>query len=162
MMKTVGQDELIAKYNLQPFQVKVLSKERTLCEKIMSLVRFSHTDNPYVDLSNKIRHVYDIHMMLKNNEVKSFLNSSDFDLMLNIVGKDDLLSFKNNNDWLSIHPKEAIMFSDIEATWNKINGAYNTTFKGMVLGDLPEEKELIKTLKLVSNRLNEVNWNVFN
>ena len=124
----------------------------------MSLVRFSHNENRYVDLSNKIRHVYDIHIMLQNNEVKSFLNSIDFDLMLNIVGKDDLLSFKNNNDWLSKHPKEAIMFSDIETTWNNINSTYNTTFKGMVLGDLPEEKELINTLKLVSNALNKVDW----
>ncbi len=158
MMKAFGQEELINKYNLQPFQVKVLSKERTICEKVMSLVRFSHTDKPYADLTKKIRHIYDIHMMLQNDEVKSFLNSAEFDLMLNIVGKDDLLSFKNNNDWLSKHPKEAIIFSDIAATWNKINSTFNTTFKGMVLGDLPEEKELIKTLKLVSIALNKVDW----
>lgn len=50
------------------------------------------------------------------------------------------------------------MFSDIEATWGNIKGAYHTTFKGMVLGDLPEEKELITTLKLVSNALNKMDW----
>ncbi len=41
MMKATGQAKMIEQYNLPPFTVKVLSKERTLCEKIMSLVRFS-------------------------------------------------------------------------------------------------------------------------
>ncbi|HEY4196439.1 MAG TPA: nucleotidyl transferase AbiEii/AbiGii toxin family protein, partial [Mucilaginibacter sp.] len=41
MMEITGQSALITQYGLQPFPVQVLSKERTLCEKIMSLVRFS-------------------------------------------------------------------------------------------------------------------------
>jgi hypothetical protein len=31
---------------MNPFEVLVLNPERTLCEKIMSLVRFSQTDEP--------------------------------------------------------------------------------------------------------------------
>ena len=75
MMKATGQNQIIEQYKLQPFIVKVLSKERTLCEKIMSLVRFSHTHDPYTDLANKIRHIYDLHLMLKNEEVAIFFKS---------------------------------------------------------------------------------------
>lgn len=97
LMLATGQDEMINQYNLHPFIVKVLSKERTFCEKIMSLVRFSHTEFPYLDLSNKIRHIYDLYMMLKNTEIAAFFkNQAFFDLML-VVGKDDIISFKNNN-----------------------------------------------------------------
>lgn len=72
MMLANGQHQLVDKYGLQRFTVKVLTKERTICEKIMSLVRFSHTENPYGDLANKIRHIYDIHLILKDQEVAGF------------------------------------------------------------------------------------------
>ena len=44
VMKLTGQESLIREYGLQPFKVQVLSIERTFCEKIMSLVRFSQMD----------------------------------------------------------------------------------------------------------------------
>ncbi|WP_239023034.1 nucleotidyl transferase AbiEii/AbiGii toxin family protein [Pontibacter mangrovi] len=72
MMKAKGQEELIEKYNMAPFTVQVLSKLRTLCEKIMSLVRFSRSEDLIADLRNKIRHVYDIHQMLKDDELRRF------------------------------------------------------------------------------------------
>jgi len=162
MMKTTNQGQLIEQYNMQPFAVKVLSKERTFCEKIMSLVRFSQTEEPYVDLANKIRHIYDVHLMLKNTEVEAFFNSDAFDKLLITVGKDDVVSFKNNNKWLQNHPAEAIAFSKPEDTWDKIKNTYRTTFKELVIGSLPAEANLIATLKQIHSRLEEVEWNLSN
>jgi predicted nucleotidyltransferase component of viral defense system len=160
MMSATGQAEMIEQYNLQPFTVRVLSKERTLCEKIMSLVRFSHTENPYTDLSNKIRHIYDIHMMLKDVGVAEFFDSEEFDKLLLVVGHDDVISFKNNNEWLKNHPKEAVIFSSPAETWEKIKTAYNTSFKNLVMGDLPPEGDLVITLKRVTDRLINVAWSL--
>ncbi|HTE28591.1 nucleotidyl transferase AbiEii/AbiGii toxin family protein [Flavitalea sp.] len=138
MMAATGEEDIIKDYNMQPFGVLVLSKERTFCEKIMSLVRFSLTADPYTDLANKIRHIYDLHMMLKNTEVKTFFDSPDFETMLNKVGADDVLSFRNNKDWLTTHPAEALVFKVPEETWEKIRQPYQTTFKDLVIGTLPE------------------------
>lgn len=160
MMKATNQNQLIEQYNLQPFTVKVLSKERTLCEKIMSLVRFSQTQEPYADLSNKIRHIYDVHLMLKNEEVAAFFSSAGFDELLIRVGKDDIVSFKNNNEWLQNHPGTAIVYSKPEDTWDKIKNTYRTTFKELVMGELPKEEDLITTLKKISTRLHKVEWNL--
>ncbi|MES1181659.1 MAG: nucleotidyl transferase AbiEii/AbiGii toxin family protein [Flavobacterium sp.] len=160
MMRATGQDTMIEQYNLQPFAVKALSLERTLCEKIMSLVRFSQTEEPLVDLANKIRHIYDIHMMLKKPEIENFLNSPAFDDMLIRVGKDDKVSFKNNNAWLKNHPATAIIFSAPDDTWDKIKVTYRTTFKELVLGELPKEENLIKALKRIETRLRQVNWDI--
>lgn len=160
MMKATNQKQLIEQYSLQPFTAKVLSKERTLCEKIMSLVRFSQTQDPYADLSNKIRHIYDVHLMLKNEEVAVFLSGGDFDKLLIRVGKDDIISFKSNNEWLHNHPATAIVFSKPDETWDKIKNTYRTTFKELVLGELPEDADLIKTLKQVHSRLEKVNWDL--
>ena len=142
---------------MQPFQVNVLSKERTFCEKIMSLVRFSQTEEPYFDLANKIRHIYDLHMMLKDVELLLFFESTSFDNMLINVGNDDLVSFKNNNQWVVNHPSMAIIFAAPETTWSKIKKSY-IPFKEMVTGTLPLESEMISTLAVIAKRLQKLNW----
>jgi hypothetical protein len=100
MMNETGQKKLIDEYEMNPFDVNVLSTKRTICEKTMSLVRFSFSKNPIDDLNNKIRHIYDIHMLLKDTLIKEFFYSDEFDEMLQKVGNDDVFSFKNNNEWL--------------------------------------------------------------
>lgn len=158
MMEATGQSALIEEYNLQHFQVKILSKERTLCEKIMSLVRFSFTLDPIADLSNKVRHIYDIHKLLSMEDVRTFFNSADFESMLLKVSADDVVSFKNNNEWLANHPSTAIIFSDTENTWNQIKNTYFTTFADLVYGELPTEAQLLRSLNEVCARLKSVNW----
>jgi hypothetical protein len=79
----------------------------------MSLVRFSYTESPIIDLQIKIRHTYDLYQLLKNKELAAFFNSSLFDEMLLKVANDDVSSFKNNNLWLVHHPKEALIFREL-------------------------------------------------
>ena len=160
MMLKTNQQDIINQYGMNPFDVLILRTERTLCEKLMSLVRFSQTEQPIIDLNNKIRHTYDIHMMLKNAELNSFFNSAEFEVMLLKVANDDVQSFKNNNDWLSNHPSTTILFSDTENTWNKIKDTYDTSFKELVFGEFPSENEVLNTLQIVAERLKAIEWNV--
>lgn len=111
MMLSANQQKLAIEYDLLPFNVLALDVKRTLCEKIMRLARFSYTENPIEDLNNKIRHHYDIHQLLKNEDILVFFNSEKFNEMLLNVAKDDLISFKNNNEYLQIQPKEALLFA---------------------------------------------------
>jgi len=53
MMVDNNQMTLAEEYHLLPFEVLVLDVKRTLCEKIMSLVRFSHTETPIEDLNKQ-------------------------------------------------------------------------------------------------------------
>ena len=158
MMKANNQEALIKEYKLNPFEVQVLNLERTLCEKIMSLMRFSFTNDPITDLNNKIRHVYDIDKLLDNKEVNTFFNSPRLDKLLLIVANDDVISFKNNNSWLDNHPATAMIYADIENTWSQMRNTYNTTFKELVYGELPTEEKMTRTLKTVYDRIVSVNW----
>jgi len=159
MMLQNHQHQIIDDYDMEPFEVFVLNPQRTFCEKIMSLVRFSHSDNPISDLQNKIRHTYDIHMMLKDETIFTFFQSNEFDTMLRNVANDDKTSFKNSKVWLANHPKDAIIFSKTSEVWNKIKPVYTGTFKEMVFGELPDEIEIFKTLSDISVRLNDIEWN---
>ena len=160
MLQKGNQLDIIDDYDMNPFDVLILSTERTLCEKIMSLVRFSQTEEPIINLRNKIRHTYDIHMMLKDVELNSFLNSTVFDTLLLKVANDDVLSFKNNNEWLSNHPITTILFSDTKNTWNQIKGTYETSFKELVFGEFPKEEEILNTLIVLANRLKTIEWDI--
>jgi hypothetical protein len=160
MMLQNEQQEIIEEYGMNPFEVLVLSPKRNLCEKIMSLVRFSQTQTPITDLRNKIRHAYDIHLMLKDKNLNAFFQSGEFDTMLLRVANDDIESFKNNNEWLANHPTTAIIFSEPVNTWNKIKNVYTDSFSELVFGELPNEMKILKTLTTVSDRLEKIEWTV--
>ena len=160
MLEAKGQNELIDQYKMSPFTIRVLSKLRTFCEKIMSLVRFSRSEEPIADLRNKIRHVYDIHQMLKDEEIRLFFESNDFDEMLIKVGNDDMISYKNNNNWIPEHPSTAMIFDKPQETWEHISTEYYGSFRDLVTGELPIEEVLIKTLSSVADRLRKINWEV--
>jgi hypothetical protein len=160
MMLAAKQEALIEKHNLLPFKVLVLDAKRTLCEKIMSLVRFSNTETAIIDLNNKIRHVYDIHQLLKNDDIKTFFESEVFYEMLLKVAEDDVQSFKNNNTWLNHHPKEALIFNEPEKTWSKLKNTYVNDFSKLVYGDFPKEKVILETIREVSSRLEKIKWTI--
>ena len=160
MMNATNQTTLTEEYNLLPFEAIVLDSRRTLCEKIMSLVRFSYTEKPIIDLNAKIRHVYDIHQLLKDETVQKFFNSDAFDTMLLKVAHDDVQSFKNNNDWLKYHPKEALIFKEPEETWNQLKDTYQNDFKFLVYGELPTEGDALKTLFKVTQRILVIKWSI--
>ena len=160
MMQTSGQDALASQYDLLPFDVLLLAPTRTLCEKIMSLVRFSYSEKPLVDLRNKIRHVYDLHQLLQQEDISAFFDSADFDTMLHKVGKDDEISFRNNKDWLYNHPAQALVFAALDHVWPELRGTYNGAFKNLVFGAFPADEWVFQTLTRIKERLALVVWNV--
>ena len=160
MMKDANQLDLAKEYGMLPFEVQVLHVNRTICEKIMSLVRFSYGENPLDDLKKKIRHTYDIHQLLQVEEVKEFLHSPEFDKMLVLVAQDDIESLKSNNEWLAHHPKEALLFKDTEKIWSELESTYSNDFRNMVHGTLPQGTEVLASLKIVAERIKDIEWSV--
>ncbi|PHS51442.1 MAG: hypothetical protein COB01_10455, partial [Lutibacter sp.] len=158
MMVKTGQLKIAEEYGMLPFNVLALDIKRTLCEKIMSLVRFSYSENAIENLNNKIRHTYDIYQLLKNEDVTTFFNSIKFDEMLLNVAKEDFVSFKNNNEYLINPPKEALLFAHPKETWERLKNTYNGSFKTLIFGDFPKENKILETLQSVANRLDKVNW----
>jgi len=161
MMVKANRQQVAEEYGLMPFEAQVLEPTRTLCEKIMSLVRFSYGELPIEDLKKKIRHVYDLHQLLKNTEILNFFQSEYFDEMLLKVAQDDVISFKNNNKWLIYHPKEALVFENAEKIWEEIKDTYNDDFRFMVFGkQFPDDIEILSSLRNIANRIAEIKWDI--
>ncbi len=160
MMMNNGQSEIAKEQDLLPFNVLVLEPSRTICEKIMSLVRFSYGKNPITDLKNKIRHVYDLNQLLSVKELLTFFKSKEFDIMLLKVAQDDVASFKNNNEWLKNHPVDSLIFENPKRVWNNLKVVYESDFKNLVYGSFPNETELLNTLTLIQKRIASIGWNI--
>ncbi len=162
MMIETNQQSIAKEYEMEPFDVRVLDLSRTLCEKIMSLVRFSYDENPIVSLRNKIRHCYDLHLMLLKDEVNTFFESSKFDALLSTVAQDDIASFRVNEEWLRIHPAEASIFKDADNIWKQLRTTYEQEFSALVYGDLPNQEKVYETLLRIHDRLAKLEWNLKN
>lgn len=160
MMELAGQYQIAEQHHLLPFEVQVLHVNRTICEKIMSLVRFSYGEHPITDLRNKIRHTYDLHQLLQVPAILDFFESSEFEEMLLLVGEDDVASFKNNNQWLEIHPKEAKIFRETEETWKELENTYTNEFGNLVYGALPNCDAVLDSLIKIRERIKNVKWNI--
>lgn len=160
MMVANDQQKMAEEYGLIPFEIKVLDPRRTICEKIMSLVRFSYSENPIEDLRNKVRHIYDLTQLLKVKDLIAFFHSEEFDKMLLKVAHDDVASYRNNNEWLANHPQESPLFSDLNTIWSKLKTTYSEDFRQLVYGELPSEKEVLSTLELISGRILSITWTI--
>ncbi len=104
-------------------------------------------------MNNKIRHIYDLNQLLKNKEIYDFFHTQEFDDLLLIVANDDKLSFNTGNEWLKIHPTEAMIFKEIDDTWDKLKTTYSSTFSKLVYGEPPKETEIKEMLKNINNRI---------
>ena len=160
MMMATGQHAMIKEYGLEPFPVQVLDARRTLCEKIMSLVRFSYGKDAISDLKQKIRHTYDLHQLLRDAGLKAFFESEAFSTMLGKVAQDDVASYRNNNEWLKFHPSESLLFRDLENVWEQIKDTYLNDFRLLVYGNFPEEREVLASLTIIYKRLTSLDWGV--
>jgi hypothetical protein len=160
MMLDNKQSDIAKENGLLPFDLLALEPIRTICEKIMSMVRFSYGENPIDDLKKKLRHTYDLHQLLKQEEFFKFFQSTAFDEMLLKVANDDVTSFRNNNKWLNYHPSEALVFKDLENVWDELKAIYNGDFKNLVYGELPKEEAILKTLKMIQERLKAISWTI--
>ena len=155
--------ELITQFGLGDFEVKALAVERTFCEKIISLIRFSYTESPITDLSNKVRHTYDLTLLLRHDSIKDFVNSDSFGIMLLQVAKDDDKAIPNNKEWLYNHPKEALIFSDTLMVWNVLKKVYTgTKFNELLIGNAkpPHENDVFETIVFLSERIEVISWEV--
>lgn len=149
MMIDNRQKDISEANGLLPFEANVLEPIRTMCEKIMSLVHFSYSENPMDDLKRKIRHTYDLHKLLSQKIFLDFFNSPEFDTMLLKIANDDVLGFKSNNNCLANHPSQELIFKDLENVWGQLAPIYNGEYKHLVYGTLTKDSSVLETLRMI-------------
>jgi len=157
MLSKIDRGDLITQFELESFNVEVLDFKRTVCEKMMSLLRLSLKNNPVNELRQKIRHFYDISKLLENAEIQKFIKSGDFFETLKAVYKDDVSAVEFKDDWketkLSLNP----LFKDMDNTFRSLEPYFDRSFKSLLFEREDFEfSEIVENFKILKKILDSI------
>ena len=144
--------ESIDEFGLHDFKINVLNYKRTFVEKISAITRACfESDASLNELKRKIRHLYDITMLYRREEIKSLFESGEFTQIHEQVRKNDIevsLVQKNisEKNW-----REAVIFTDTKNVLEKLKDTYHGQFKTLIynLETMPALEEIELVLKRV-------------
>lgn len=153
VLAAAGQVAAVAEFGLAPFEVLTLALERTLVEKILALVRAGYAADPLVELQAKVRHAYDLHQLLQQPTLRTFLASADFITLLGDARADDARNQEFQGDWATRPLREARLFADEGRLWQQLLPTYQGIFRQLVHGPLPTPAAVAATLAMVGKRL---------
>lgn len=137
-----GNENLIEQYEMQPFEVTVLDKRRTLTEKLVSLLRCSLANNPMPELSSKIRHFYDLYFLLHDTETYTYLQSEDFKVDLKDLFDHDQQEFEKPDGWQSKAMNDSPLLTDFHEVWNNLKSQYLRELPDLAYQEIPTAEEI--------------------
>jgi predicted nucleotidyltransferase component of viral defense system len=152
LMQT-GNEKYIAQYNLQSFEVNVLSKEQTLIEKLVSLVRFSFKENTIESISEKIRHFYDLHYLMKSQDCIEFVASDLFKKQFDAVLEHDREMFEEPIGWQTKLISESPLIINFSAVWKQLIEKYQIELSALAYRKIPNEKDVAKCFSELIKRI---------
>lgn len=152
-LQNLGREDLISEYSLQEFSINVLSVRRTLVEKMLGVIKDSYDENPVARLSDRIRHLYDICMILRHDEYKNFIQSEEFMPLCEICIQDERAGFFKYSDCFEKPLKSAPLFSEFKTWRPSVEITYNGLFADLVYGDRPTMDEIAQAINLLRDGL---------
>jgi len=148
-----GNEKYVAQYNLQSFEVNVLSKEQTLIEKLVSLVRFSFKENTIESISEKIRHFYDLHYLMKSQDCIEFVASDLFKKQFDAVLEHDREMFEEPIGWQTKLISESPLIINFSAVWKQLLEKYQLELSALAYRKIPNEKDVAKCFSELIKRI---------
>ncbi|MCK6612438.1 MAG: nucleotidyl transferase AbiEii/AbiGii toxin family protein [Bacteroidia bacterium] len=156
LMQT-SNEQYIEQYNLQSFEVNVLSKEQTLLEKMVSLIRFSFKGNTIESISEKIRHFYDLYYLMKHPECHEFVASDKFKKQFNAILEHDREMFEEPTGWQTKEITESPLVNDFSNLWQQLKEKYQTELSALAYRPIPDEKDVAKCFEEL---IKKIEWNL--
>ena len=141
-----GNESLIEQYEMQPFEVIVLDKRRTLTEKLVSLLRCSLANNPMPELSSKIRHFYDLYFLLHDTETHTYLQSEDFKADLKALFDHDQQEFEKPDGWQGKTMADSPLLTNFHEVWNNLESLYLRELPDLAYQEIPSAEEIENSL----------------
>lgn len=139
--------KFIDDFELLPFRVNVLSKEQTLIEKLVSLIRFSFDENITTALASKIRHFYDLYFLFYDGECNEFIKSQDFKSRFNEILEHDKVLFDLPKAWSTRELNDSPLIAGFDKLWNELKGTYTQELSALAFSPIPSEKDIGVTFK---------------
>ncbi|MDR0657766.1 MAG: nucleotidyl transferase AbiEii/AbiGii toxin family protein [Mediterranea sp.] len=150
-LSATNQTEAIEEYGLKQFDLNVLDKRRTMLEKLVSLIRFSFSENPSKELAKKIRHFYDLYYLTKDEKCAKYLQSSKFQNDLSELLIHDQQEFDEPQGWQTKAVKDSPLINGFHTLWANLRSTYQNELTPLAFSEIPGEtlieKSFMETIK---------------
>lgn len=143
--------EAVERYGLQPFSLNVLDKRRTMIEKMVSLVRFSFSENPMQAIASKIRHFYDLYYLTQDAECAEYLQSPHFKTDFSELLAHDKEAFDTPEGWQTKTVSESPLITDFPTLWESLRTTYQSELSQLAFTAIPDEKEIAGSFERLIN-----------
>ena len=142
-----NQQLTIEEYGLQAFSLNVLDKSRTMLEKLVSLVRFSFSENPTQAIASKIRHFYDLYYLTQDYECQDYLGSTRFKSDFSELLAHDKEAFDTPEGWQTKNISESPLVDNFPALWVVLKTTYRNELSQLAFVEIPDEKEVFNSFE---------------
>lgn len=146
-MQENNQEKFVKEHGLESFEINILNKTRTLIEKLVSLIRFSFDEKPVENLSDKIRHFYDLYYLVNDTEGNKYIHSNNFIKDFNEVVDHDKKTFDEPKDWNTKNIIESPLIKDFDDLWKELKNRYNRELSELSYAEIPKEKAVADKFK---------------
>jgi predicted nucleotidyltransferase component of viral defense system len=139
-LNITNQQEAIKLYGLEPFSLNILDKRRTMVEKLVSLLRFSFSEDVTKAIASKIRHFYDLYYLANDTECAEYIQSSDFHKDLSDLLRHDQQAFDEPIGWQSKSIANSPLMIDFSSIWKKVHFGKQNELAQLSYGAIPDER----------------------
>ena len=153
VLKAQNRQDIIDQYSMGEFSINVLSVRRTLVEKMLGVIKDSYAEDPIAKLSDRIRHLYDICLILKHAEHQDFVEGQDFKTLCEICIEDEMSGSFDYSECFEKPLKDAPIFTQFNEWAKLLEPTYTGIFSDLVYRDLPAMDEIKKALGLLERNL---------
>lgn len=152
-LKKQNLGDVASQYNLEPFELNVLSLKQTLCEKTVSLIRFSMSLDLLAALSSKIRHFYDLNALLTIKNLEEYVCSAEFVRDVETLIKHDQMTFDEPFGWKNLNDlTQSSLISDFEKLWVALTPKYEENLSVIAYREIPpSDRVKASFLKIVES-----------
>jgi hypothetical protein len=152
-LTAINRQDLLEQYELNPFTINVLDKRRTMLEKLVSLLRFSFTEDILTALSGKIRHFYDLYYLLNSKECADYIQTSAFYGDLRELFTQDQTEFDIPKGWREKTISDSPLLRDFPTLWQGLRSTYHSELRPLAFTEIPNEKQIEQTFTNLVNIL---------
>lgn len=150
-----GMQDIIVEFNLQEVRVNTLDITRTFLDKVMSVKRHAICGT----LPRKVRHIYDVAMLFKRDDIQDFLKDTEkLKYLLKLTKETDSYYLQKRNISQEYDPLGAYAFE----TWKKyfndeIRRRYETLHEDLLYThDCHNFDNAIKTFELINQLFSSI------
>lgn len=150
-----GMQDIIVEFNLQEVKVNTLDITRTFLDKVMSVKRHAICGT----LPRKVRHIYDVTMLFKRNDIQDFLKDTEkLKYLLKLTKETDSYYLQKRNISQKYDPLGAYAFGTWKHYFNdEIRRRYETLHEDLLYThDCQNFDNAIKVFELINQLFSSI------